>query len=215
MLSCMYVQPDLDCDGKVKGAPLLATPPTVTITFPVVAAAGTGATMLVVLQLVAVAAVPLNLTVPVPCFAPKFAPVIVTGVPTGPEAGLRLVMLGAGAVVTVNAAPLLATPPTVTTAFPVVAPIGTGATMLVALQLVAAAVIPLKLTVLVPWVAPKFAPGIVTEVPTTPEAGFRLVMLGAVLDVPPAALKAANPAPQLSAAASDALAVALPAAPCI
>jgi hypothetical protein len=74
---------------------------------------------------------------------------MVTGVPTAPEAGLRLVMLGAVAVVTVNAAPLLATPPTVTTAFPVVAPIGTGATMLVALQLVVVAAVPLNVIVLV------------------------------------------------------------------
>ena len=47
--------------------------------------AGTGTTMLVALQLVGVAAVPLNFTVLVPCVAPKFVPVIVTDVPTGPE----------------------------------------------------------------------------------------------------------------------------------
>ena len=44
-------------------------------------------------------------------------------------------MLGAVAV-TVNITPLLATPPTVTTTFPVVAPLGTGTTIIVALQLV-------------------------------------------------------------------------------
>src|SRR5208337_4161288 len=162
----------------VKLTPLLASPPTVTTTFPVVAPAGTGATMLVALQLVAVAAVPLNLTVLVPCVAPKFAPVIVTDAPTNPEVGFRLVMLGAGTV-TVKLTPLLATPLTVTTTFPVVAPAGTGATMLVALQLVAVAAVPLNLTVLVPCVAPKFAPVIVTDAPTNPEVGFRLVMLGA------------------------------------
>ena len=37
-----------------------------------------------------VAAVPLNVTVLVPCVAPKFAPAIVTAVPTGPDAGVRL-----------------------------------------------------------------------------------------------------------------------------
>ncbi len=46
--------------------------------------------------------------------------------------------------------PLLATPPTVTTTFPVVAPFGTGATILVALQLVTVAAVPLKVTVLAP-----------------------------------------------------------------
>jgi len=68
----------------------------VTVTLPLVAPLGTGATMLVLLQLVGVAVVPLKLTVLVPCVAPKFVPAIVTAVPTGPEVGERLVMLGAG-----------------------------------------------------------------------------------------------------------------------
>src|SRR5437879_9844352 len=91
--------------------------------------------------------------------------------------------------VTVNSAPLLGTPPTVTITLPVVAPVGTETMMLVLLQLVGVAVVPLKRTVLVPCVAPKFAPVIVTAVPTGPEVGDRLVMLGAVL--PLAALHAA------------------------
>ena len=157
--------------------PILATPPTVTTTFPVVAADGTGATMVVALQLVGVALVPLNITVLVPCVAPKLLPVMVTLVPTAPEAGERLVMLGGGSV-TVNVDPLLATPPTVTTTFPVVADDGTGTTMLVALQLVGVALVPLNITVLVPCVAPKLLPAMVTLVPTAPDAGERLVTLG-------------------------------------
>src|SRR6266567_9146658 len=81
--------------------------------------------------------------------------------------------------VTVKFAPLLATPPTVTTTLPVVAPAGTGTRMAVGLQIVGTAAVPLNVTVLVPWLAPKFAPVIVTDVPTTPDVGFRLVMLGA------------------------------------
>jgi hypothetical protein len=162
----------------VKFTPLLAAPPTVTTTFPVVAPAGTGATMLVAFQLVGVAAIPLNFTVLVPCVAPKFTPAIVTEVPTNPEVGFKLVMLGAGTVI-VKLTPLLATPPTVTTTFPDVAPAGTAAVMLVVLQLVAVAAIPLNFTVLVPCAAPKFAPAIVTEVPTNPDVGFKLMMLGA------------------------------------
>jgi hypothetical protein len=69
----------------VKFTPLLATPPTVTTTFPVVAPLGTGTTMLVGPQLVGVPAVPPNVTVLVPCVAPKFVPVIVTDVATGPD----------------------------------------------------------------------------------------------------------------------------------
>jgi hypothetical protein len=162
----------------VKLAPLLATPPTVTITLPVVAPAGTAAAILVALQLAGVAATPLNFTVLAPCVAPKFAPLIVTDTPTNPDVGLKLDMLGAGTV-TVKVTPLLATPPTVATTFPVVAPAGTGATMLVALQLVGVAATPLNFTVLVPCVAPKFAPLIVTDTPTNPDVGLKLDMLGA------------------------------------
>src|SRR5205823_5973017 len=136
----------------VNSTALLATPATVATTFPVIAPLGTKATMLVAFQLVGVAAIPLNVTVLVPCDAPKFAPVIVTEVPRGPKVGLRLVILGG--TITVNATGLLGTPPTVTTILPVVAPAGTGTTMLVAPQLVGVAAVPLKVTVLVPCDAP-------------------------------------------------------------
>ncbi len=104
--------------------------------------------MLVALQLEGDADVPLNLTVLVPCVEPKFVPVIVTEAPTDPEDEERLVILGVGK--TVKLLPLLATPETVTTTLPVVAPDGTGAVMLVALQLEGDADVPLNLTVLVP-----------------------------------------------------------------
>jgi len=96
--------------------------------------------------------------------------------------------------VIVNCIPLLATPPTVTTTLPVVAPVGTVATIDVALQLViVVAVVPLNVTVLVLCVAPKFVPVIVTDVPTGPEVEDKLVMVGVpvvivklkALDVPP------------------------------
>src|SRR5262245_6003993 len=80
----------------VKFVPPLATPPTVTTTLPLVAPAGTGTTMPDAPQLVGVAVVPLNRTVLVPCVDPKFDPLIVTDVPTGPDVGERLVMTGAG-----------------------------------------------------------------------------------------------------------------------
>jgi len=71
---------------------------------PVIAPAGTVATIEVVLQLVIVVAVVLvNFTVPV---VPKFNPVIVTDAPTAPESGDKLLMLGK----TVKADPLLSTP---------------------------------------------------------------------------------------------------------
>jgi hypothetical protein len=163
----------------VKVAPLLAFPSTVTTTLPVTAPAGTGAMMLVPLQLVGVAFTPSNVTVLGPCVAPKFAPLIVTAVPITPEFGLKLVMFGAGTV-TVKVEPLLAWPPTATTTLPVTAPAGTGTTMLASLQLVGAAFTPPNMSVLVPSVAPKFAPEIVTTVPTTPELGLKFAIFGGV-----------------------------------
>jgi hypothetical protein len=132
--------------------------------------------MLVALQLVGLAVFPLNLTVLEPGVGPKFAPVMITIWSTTPEVGDRPLI--AGPVVTVKLTPLLGTALTVTTALPVVAPLGTRATMLVALQLVGVAAVPLNVTVLVPCVAPKPVPAIVTAKPTGPESGDRLVMVG-------------------------------------
>jgi hypothetical protein len=73
---------------------------------------------------------------------------------------------------------LLLTPPTATTTFPVVAPVGTWVTIWVALQLViVVAAVPLNATVLVPCVEPKPVPVIVIEDPTSPDVGERLVIL--------------------------------------
>ena len=107
--------------------------------------------------------------------------------------------------------PLLGTPPTVTTTLPVVAPVGTSTVMLVALQAFAGdgAGVPLKATVLEPWVPPKLLPVIVTGVPFGPMVGEMLLMLGG--GVPAAALKAANAAPQLVEEASVAVAEIWPA----
>lgn len=174
----------------VKLSPLLGSPPTVTTTLPVVAPVGTGTMMLVAVQLVGDAEVPLNVTVLDPWLTPKFAPVIVREAPTGPDEGLRLEILGVG--VTMKVTLLLATPPTVTTTLPDVAPTGTGATILLADQLVAVAVVPLNLTVLVPCDVPKLEPVIVTDVPAGPVVGFRLAMFGTGLPPLVAARKAAN-----------------------
>src|SRR5438445_677768 len=166
----------LGVGNTVNVTPLLATPLTVTTTLPVVAPAGTGTTRLVADQLVGVAVVPLNFTVLVPCVAPKLVPVIVIEAPTAPLVGASDVMLGVGN--TVNASPLLATPPTVTTTLPVVAPAGTGTTMLVADHDVGVPVVPLNVTVLVPCVAPKLVPVSVIDVPTAPLAGASDVTSG-------------------------------------
>ena len=108
---------------------------------------------------------------------PNVVPTIVTEVPTGPDVGERLLIFG----VTVKVTPLLGTPFTETTTGPVVAPEGTGATMLLALQDVGVAATPLSVKVLVPWVAPKLAPLTVIEVPTGPEVAERLLIDGGVI----------------------------------
>jgi hypothetical protein len=58
---------------------------------------GTIAVMLVVVQFVASALVPLSEIVLLPCEDPKFVPVRVTAMPTGPEVGDMLVIVGAWA----------------------------------------------------------------------------------------------------------------------
>ena len=71
-----------------------------------------------------VAAAPLNVTAVAPV---KFVPLIVTLVPTGPLAGVKLEIVGALAA-TVKLLALLAVPPgVVTLSGPVVAPVGTVA----------------------------------------------------------------------------------------
>jgi hypothetical protein len=169
----------------VNAWPVLGTPPTVTTTFPVVAPYGTFAVMLVALQRLIVAVVPLNVTVLLPRVDPNPDPAMTTVAPKDPEVGLRPVTTGvAVSPVTVKPTPLLATPPTITTTLPVAASAGTNATMLVGLQLVIElAVVPLNVTWLLPCVDPKSVPVIVTLAPTGPEAGDKVLMAGEPLVV--------------------------------
>jgi hypothetical protein len=74
--------------------------------------------------------------------------------------------------------PALATPFTVTTTGPDVAPLGTGINIDVALQDVGVAATPLKVTVPTVGSQPKFVPEIVTIVPGNPEIGNKLLMIG-------------------------------------
>ena len=69
---------------------------------------------------------------------------------------------------------------------PVVAPVGTDVVMLVAVLAETVAVVPLNFTVLFAGVALKLVPVIITEVPTAPLVGLKLVMVGAGINVNPA-----------------------------
>src|SRR2546427_13273410 len=97
--------------------------------------------MLVALQLVGVAAVPLKVTVLVPCVDPKFVPLIVTEVPTGPEVGEKPVMLGAAEDIAKLPPSVIATP-TATLPLAAVSPTGTDFLMPVVLQRVAVSAAP-------------------------------------------------------------------------
>lgn len=109
-------------------------------------------------------------------------PVIVTNVPAGPLVGLKLVIVGGtsteklAAVVVLNA-------PMVTEILPVEAPAGTVVVIVVAVELVTTAGVPLKLTTLLDALALKLVPVIVTVVPATPALGLNPVMTGGIVTV--------------------------------
>src|SRR3954451_6532386 len=100
--------------------------------------------MLVSLHEVAAAVLLPKVTVLVPWVFPKAPPLITTVLPKAPWLGERLLIEGP-APGTVKPTPLLCTPFTVTTTFPLVAPVGTLVVILVSLQPVAVATVPLKL----------------------------------------------------------------------
>ena len=101
-------------------------------------------------------------------------PLIVTASATAPEVGDKPVMPGT----TVKPCELLAAPRTVTMTGPLVAVAGTGATMLVLLQLVGVAMTPLKVMLLVPCVGPKLDPVMVIAVPTAALFDDKLLIVG-------------------------------------
>src|SRR5438270_925596 len=119
-------------------------------------------------------------------FAPvKLMPVSSTDVPDTPLLGANELITGAGT----KFVGLVPTPvEAVTVIGPIVALVGTWTVIKVALQLEAAAAsTPLNLTVLVPWLAPKFVPVMLTTVPTTPPPGVNEVTVGGgrTVKVPP------------------------------
>src|SRR6185437_14688998 len=114
---------------------LVATPPTVIVTLPLTAVAGTTAEMLVSLQEVTVTEpwAPLNWIVLLPCEAPNPLPLICTAVSTGPEDGVMVEINGFGRVKTWSV--LLVRLLFATTAIaPVRAFVGTAATICESLQ---------------------------------------------------------------------------------
>lgn len=92
---------------------------------------------------------------------------------------------------TLNVRLLLCIALTVTTTGPLIAPLGIVVVMEVLLQAKTAAVVPLKVTLLVPWVFPNPSPKTVTIVPVGPRFGDReeIVTVDGVAHVLDAELK--------------------------
>lgn len=125
-----------------------------------------------------------------PWVAPKFWPVIVIFASSAAGCG-EIPSIWGGAVKLI---PSLTAPPTVTTRGPDVADAGTEVAMDVVVHDIIVAVVPLNLTVLLPWLEPKPVPVIITVVPVFPEVGLTAVTLSPeftvkfrlLLAVPPA-----------------------------
>jgi hypothetical protein len=161
----------------VKLVELVAVPPgVVTLIFPVVVPVGTVVAIDVAVTVPRVAAVPLNFTLVAP---ERFVPVMVTGVPTPPLVGVKLVIVGAAT--TVKLDELVTVPPgVVTLIFPVEAPVGTVVAIEVAVTVPRVAAVPLNFTLVAPV---RFVPVMVTGVPTPPLVGLELVIVGAATNV--------------------------------
>jgi hypothetical protein len=156
---------------------VMVTPFTVIAIGPVVAPAGTEVVIVVEVDAVTVAAVPLNVTILLEGVVLKFVPFNVTVVPILPNAGLKSVKVGVGN--TVNADALVnVTPLTFTVIIPVVAPGGTVVVMVLVVDSLTTAVVPLKETILSPGLVLKFVPEIITVAPTAALIGLKLVIAG-------------------------------------
>lgn len=156
-----------------------ATPST--STGPLDVPVGTAAIMAVSFHETTLPETPLKVTPP--GFDPNPLPLIVTSVPACPAVG-EIPEIVKCSVETVNCTPLLVTPsePSVRVTGPDVAFWGTVAVTLFVLQELVLATVPLNLTMLDPWLAPKPEPMSVTEPPTASEFGARLFMTGVICD---------------------------------
>ena len=146
----------------------------VTVILPVVAPAGTMAVIRSSFTKLKLADVPLNRTLVAPV---KWLPLMVTDVPTAPLDGEKLLIVGADPLVTVKFDALVAVPDgVVTVILPVVAPLGTLAVIRPSFATLKLADVPLNRTLVAPV---KWLPLMVTDVPTTPLDGEKLLIVGA------------------------------------
>lgn len=168
--------PEIDGEGntvKLK-ALLIVIPLVVTEIGPVTAPGGTVVVILVALEEVTIAAVPLKDT---EGEALKFVPEIITVAPMAPLVGLEFEIVGVGR--TIKLEELVRVIPLTTMEIePDVAAGGTVAVILVAVEEETLASVPLKLTIFSEGVALKFVPEMVTTVPMAPLGGLNPVIVG-------------------------------------
>jgi hypothetical protein len=166
----------------------------------VVAPTGTVVVIVVEVDPVTVADVPLKATARSVGLLLKLVPEIVTVVPAAPDPGLNEVSVGVGRTVKLVAL-VKVTPLTVRDIVPVVAPAGTVVVMEVEVDAVTTAVVPLNETILFAGVVLKLVPDKITVAPTAPEAGSNPVSVGepgtvkieALVTVTPAVVTVINP----------------------
>jgi hypothetical protein len=165
----------------VNCTPLLVTASSVTVTGPLVAPGGTTSVTLASLQDLVLATTPLIWTVLLPWLEPKPEPLIVTIPPTEAAGGVKLLIVGSITSNVMLDGLEIEFTVAVTSPGPDGAVPGTVATICELLQLVIeVASTPLKLTVLLPCVAPKFEPVMVTLVLIGPRTGETPVTNGEV-----------------------------------
>lgn len=188
------LKPAMVGEGKmVKLVELVpVTPLTVTEIGPVDVPEGTIAVMLVAVDAVSVAATPLkNSTSLLAMVVLKFVPVITMEAPTAPLPGLKLEMVGVGTIKFEELVPVIAL--TVTDIGPDVAPNGTEVVILVVVDAVTTAAVPLNVTAFREGVALKLAPVIVTTTPNPPLVGLNPVIEGVPKTVKLLALETVTP----------------------
>ncbi len=152
---------------------VIVIPLLVTDIAPVVAPDGTDVVMLVASEAVTVATVPLNFTMGE---APKSVPLIVTSVPGAPLSGVNELMAGVGK--TTKFELLIVTPFKVKEIGPVLAPTGTEVVMVVVVEAVTTAAVPLNETTLSEGVALKLLPERIMTAPSAPLPGLMDVIDG-------------------------------------
>jgi hypothetical protein len=152
---------------------------TTTGTAPAVTPVGTATLMVVsVHEAYEVTGTPPTVTLDEPWVAPKYLPLMVTDVPAVPKAGAREEVRGRFTV-KVLPADVPAVVVTSTGKGPALTPSGTATLMVVSVhEAYEVTGTPPMVTLDEPWVAPKYLPLMVTDVPAAPKAGAREEIIG-------------------------------------